>query len=53
MFLGYFGRFLLLAGLAVLIASLILHAVTWLIGALLLVVALFMVAIAYALRLPP
>jgi hypothetical protein len=53
MFLGYLGRFLLLAGLGVLLAALVLGTATWLMGGLLIVLALFMVAIAYALRLPP
>ena len=53
MLMGYLGRFLLLTGAAVILASIVLKSVAWVIGGLLFVVALFMVAIAYALRLPP
>lgn len=52
LFLGYAGRFMFLIGVAVLLVSLFLHTNGWLIGALLLLVSAFMVAIAYALNLP-
>jgi hypothetical protein len=53
MFLGYLGRFLLLIGLTVLLASIVLHTSLWPLGALLVLVSAFMWAIAYALSLPP
>jgi hypothetical protein len=52
MALGWFARFLLLAGVVVLLTSLLLKTPAWPIGGLLLVIATFMWAIAYALRLP-
>jgi hypothetical protein len=52
MFIGYLGRFLLLVGLATIGAAIFLQTNLWPIGALLVLVSLFMWAIGYALRLP-
>ena len=53
MFLGYLGRFLLLIGVALLVASILFGTSLWMMGGLLMLVAVFMWAIAHALRLPP
>lgn len=48
----YVGRLLFLTGLAVLVTSIFLHASLWPMGVLLILVSLFVMAIAYALSLP-
>ena len=53
MFLSYLGRFLLFIGVALLLTSILFHTRLWMMGGLLMLVAAFMWAIAYALRLPP
>lgn len=52
LFIGYAGRFFLLIGAAMLLASFFLHTGLWPLGVLFLVVALFLMAIGYALNLP-
>ena len=53
MVLVYLGRFLLLVGLAVLFVAFFLRASLWPLGALVILVSLFLWAIGYALSLPP